>query len=623
MIELNFYPSFFMVPEIESLLTAGQLTPQAAENLDRLEPGAFCHHRSWGYGRIASLDIPGNQIVIDFENKPGHGMQLQYAGESLVFIPNDHIHARRVTENAELKQMAQDDPVGLMRIVLRSMGGQCLPDQVQQALSPSIIAPGSFKKWWESTKRLLKKDGHFQVPPRKTERIILRETAVSRSDELIEQFEASRSPADQIVAADEIIKHIDEFSEPSKLQPVCNALAESSRKMAKLQPLVAFDLALACEAIAEIDPKLRENSGADLATMLREHASQLDEILPKLAATKQRRLLALLPEALTDQWLSASLRLFQIPSSRTVQEVVRLLIEQEETEQLLAHLDKSIRDHSISSDTLVVVCRQRDKTFKALANPRLFRAILSAIERDQFSEIRRGGKLQDLMVDDQELLTDLLQDTTKEEVRDALRTLMFSSVFEELSKRSLMARIIKMQPELEALMSGGSDIEQEDEGLVVSWESMERRKKEYEELVTKKIPENTKDISIARSYGDLRENFEFKSAKEQQAVLMRRKAELELALDRARGTDFTNADTSVVSIGTIVRLKEEEGTDEATYTILGAWDSDPDHGVISYQTSIGQSLLGHKVGEIVEIPTDIGSQRCSIEEILPYRQAEG
>ena len=71
--------------------------------------------------------------------------------------------------------------------------------------------------------------------------------------------------------------------------------------------------------------------------------------------------------------------------------------------------------------------------------------------------------------------------------------------------------------------------------LIVSWSSLEKRSAEYEEIVKVKIPENTKEIAIARSYGDLSENFEFKAAKQMQSVLMRRKAELEQMLHDARG----------------------------------------------------------------------------------------
>jgi transcription elongation factor GreA len=181
-----------------------------------------------------------------------------------------------------------------------------------------------------------------------------------------------------------------------------------------------------------------------------------------------------------------------------------------------------------------------------------------------------------------------------------MRRLMLTPVFDELTKRSLLARIIKLYPELESVVTGEQKEEKID-SLVVSWSSLDKRKTEFEELVNKKIPENSKEIGIARSYGDLRENFEFKAAKEMQAVLMRRKQELESALHRARGTNFENPDLSQVSIGTVVTLRRESSGAEETYTILGAWDSDPDQGIISYQTAIGQALLGHKIGDTVTL----------------------
>src|SRR6185436_19189653 len=116
---------------------------------------------------------------------------------------------------------------------------------------------------------------------------------------------------------------------------------------------------------------------------------------------------------------------------------------------------------------------------------------------------------------------------------------------------------------------------------------------EYEDLVKKNIPDNTKEIALARSYGDLSENFEYKAAKQMQAVLVRRRTELEQLLHRARGTAFENPDTSRVSIGTVVKLKEEKSGKKETYTILGAWDGAPEQNIISYQTAIGQALLGH------------------------------
>src|SRR5262245_20223298 len=102
-----------------------------------------------------------------------------------------------------------------------------------------------------------------------------------------------------------------------------------------------------------------------------------------------------------------------------------------------------------------------------------------------------------------------------------------------------------------------------------------------------------------------------------QSVLMRRKAELETMLHDARGTSFENPDTSRASIGTIVTLRNGETNTEETYTILGAWDGDPDRHIISYQTAIGQALLGHEVGETVSLNTEHGIAQFQIVSIQP------
>jgi transcription elongation factor GreA len=153
----------------------------------------------------------------------------------------------------------------------------------------------------------------------------------------------------------------------------------------------------------------------------------------------------------------------------------------------------------------------------------------------------------------------------------------------------------------------------------VSWASLQRRKAEYDDLISRRIPENSKEIGIARSYGDLRENFEYKAAKEMQTVLMRRKAELEHMLARARGSNFENVDNSQVSIGTVVTLRDRQTDDLIVYSVLGAWDSDPENHVVSYQTAIGQALLGRKPGDCAQLPTETGTREVEIVSIEACR----
>jgi transcription elongation GreA/GreB family factor len=116
----------------------------------------------------------------------------------------------------------------------------------------------------------------------------------------------------------------------------------------------------------------------------------------------------------------------------------------------------------------------------------------------------------------------------------------------------------------------------------------------------------------------LRENHEYKAAKEMQKILMRRKTELESQLVRARGSDFANPRTDVVSVGTIVAVTDLEQNNAEHYTILGAWDSDPEKGVISYLTPVAQSLLNHKAAEEIEVPGDGAKKRYRIDSIAAF-----
>src|SRR5206468_1758366 len=171
-------------------------------------------------------------------------------------------------------------------------------------------------------------------------------------------------------------------------------------------------------------------------------------------------------------------------------------------------------------------------------------------------------------------------------------------------KRSLLAAIIKLYPEVQAMVVGTDKTAAPEAKIIVSWPSLKRREAELEDLDKNQIPQNSKDIGIARGYGDLRENGEFKAAKEMQTVLARRKAELEQMLARAEATEFVNPDISKVTLGTRVTLKDVKSGEVLVFTILGAWDSDLSKGIISYQTAVARALLNHTLGERIELSTD-------------------
>src|SRR5438477_9520454 len=100
-----------MDAELDKLVDAGRLTDKAAERLERLKPGTFCLHKSWGFGRVAEWNLLLSQIVIDFAAKKAHPMQLQYAADNLMPIPPEHFLARKADDLSAVKRLARDQPV--------------------------------------------------------------------------------------------------------------------------------------------------------------------------------------------------------------------------------------------------------------------------------------------------------------------------------------------------------------------------------------------------------------------------------------------------------------------------------------------------------------------------------
>ena len=605
-----------MDAELQKLVDAGKLTTAGAAQLEQLKPGAFCLHKSWGFGRVAEWNLLLHQVVIDFDRKKSHPMQLQYAADNLTPIPAEHFLAQKANDLPALKNLLKETPTAMVRNILESLGGKATQAQISHWLLGEIFSEPEFKRWWDATKKLLKKEGHFLIPTKKNDPIELRTSAISHADELLAFFGQARAPKEQSAALDQVIKFHHEFKEPERqLQSLIDTIEDTAQRNQRLNPAMTFEFVIGRDELLQREPKLHTtHPDLTLERLLVDEEPRLAAILPKLPSAKERHVLHVLPAALGDRWTTRALQLMQGSNARLVGQMPRVFAENGKQDELRIALDRSLREHSATSEMLYWLCKNR-KDWPDLITPELLGAIFSACERDQHNESNsRSTRLRDLLLDDRELIPDIFAGAEIGLARDAMRRLLLSPVFDELTKRSLMARIIKLYPDLQSLVSG-EQAEEKSEALVVSWSSLQKRKAELQELVNKKIPENSKEIGVARSYGDLRENFEFKAAKEMQAVLMRRKSELESALDRARGTAFESPDISQVSIGTIVTLRETTTGREEAYTILGAWDGDPERAIISYQTAIGQALLGHRLGEIVELNADEENGRYAILSI--------
>jgi transcription elongation GreA/GreB family factor len=604
-----------MKEEFEKMALAGKIEGRHIEPLLQLTNSGFCMHRSWGFGRIKTVDTVFARFTIDFPNKPGHTMDLAFAAESLKPIPKEHILARKASDLEGLRQMAALNHLDLIKVVLNSFAGKATVDQIQQVLVPDVIRD-DWKKWLEAAKREMKKDGHFQVPIKKTEPVVYQEQEVSLQNRLLGEFRAAKGLKARVAVATEIFRNAHDLSDrAAAATEVIGALNTEITSYLRTQPSVALEGVFARNDLRAM-AGLATAEGEVTAAQIWAQDTKFGVLMEGLPAVKHRRALESFKTVNPERWHEIVRGSMNVVSAKLCREFAGLLIQEGKFDEVKETLTRLISQHTASSELLLWVAKDRDQAFADILGPEVFRAMLTAMERDQFNE-RRATRLREFVLDDAELLADLTAAADLEIIKDLTRALRLSSVFDDMDKRSLLARLVKSHPAVQSLVTGEQT--RQEAVLVVSWESLQRRNNEYRELVDRKIPANSKEIAIARSYGDLSENHEFKAAKEMQKQLMRQKAEMENQLVRARGTDFANPRTDLVSIGTVVQATDLDSQQSERFAILGAWDFDADKGIISYLTPVGQALLNRKVGDEVEFEVHGARHRHRIDSIEIYK----
>ncbi len=149
--------------------------------------------------------------------------------------------------------------------------------------------------------------------------------------------------------------------------------------------------------------------------------------------------------------------------------------------------------------------------------------------------------------------------------------------------------------------------------VYLTQEGLDDLKKELDDLINVRRPENVQAIKEARALGDLSENAEYDAARNEQAQIENRIKQLEKMLENV--SIITDVQTDTVGIGNTVSIKYVDDDDEEEYKIVGSQEADPFESRISNESPIAQALFDHKVGDIVTVNSPNGSYDVEIVEI--------
>ncbi len=606
---------------LELITRKPELKPAKAK-LESMQPGSYCIHQSWGFGQIKEYDAASSKLIIDFEGKEGHRMDPGFCVVTMQVLPPEHLLVRKETEPDAIEELVSNQQAELVVELLKQYPNGATSAVEVESLLTQVVGADKFKKWWTATKKILAKDPRIAVPPRKTGMYVLREDPVSIEDELIEEYNSTQSAKRRVLIADKLLETVKEKPEiKEQLAVILHGLAtavKDSNQISAAEKLrgawIRNDLANILEVdIADFEPQLNELV-ADVVG--------LDALLTDLPTNLQSRALALIKETHPADWKELSFSLLKSSSGKFTTDCVNFLLENGFDEELLETFERWQTEQNLKEPVLLWIVKNRNSRkygnlVRPMIKPRLLNAIFYAIDYEALQIVTsRRIPLAEILSEDAELIPDLLAEADSETARDLANNLLLNQGFEELTKKSLLARFIKIFPAVQSLLETSEETKAT--GLVVSRESYDKAVAEYDDLVTKQIPENSKAIGVARELGDLKENSEYKMAKQDQSLLLARRNKLEMDLQRAKISDFSEIGTENIGIGSIVKLLDEKSDKEITYTILGAWDSDPEKQIISYQTPLGKALLGKAPGDEVELHIEGVDSLLKIMKIERY-----
>ncbi len=464
-----------MREEFEKLATEGKIRAKDLDALEQLTESGYCMHRTWGLGKITTVDTVLLRFLIDFPDKPEHSMDLGFAAKSLTPLAKDHVLVKVATDLQGLQEMAAVNHIDLIKLVLKSYGGSATVAQIQDALVPDVIGD-DWRKWWEAVRKEIKKDGHFRVPVKKSEPIEYNEEVVSLQARLLGDMQLARGLKAKLAVAMEILKSQDDLENVTEAYQLAMGLLDHELpNYLKNQPELVLDAifarndmrkALRIEANGE---QIEDQAVWDLI-------NDLPAFMEALPATRNKLALASYKHHHPESWEADFTDLLNQSQMKLAGDIVQLFNDAGKSDEIKETLTRLVNQHQASSELMLWLGKSRSDTYADILGPEVFRAMITAMERDQFNE-KRTSRLNDFIMGDMDLLPELIETADLEVVKDLTRALQFSSCFDDMDKRSLLGRIVKIYPAIQALISGEATTS-EDRGLLVSWDSLLRRRSE-------------------------------------------------------------------------------------------------------------------------------------------------
>lgn len=545
------------------------------KSLERLEDflkydiGRVFYFEKFGLGEVVSMNPEKKELVIDFKKQKGYFLKLDVARGLLQPVPEGTFLYKKYKNIEELRLLANKDPAGLVLYLLKSIKEPLTTGDIKNHLK-DVIDENEIDRFWESVRKRLEKDECIKVESKKGQKVYQFISGISKKDAYIESFKKGDT--------DEKYSLVERCAkeQPEIFNEMIGLLISFANENYKTIPARALDILYLCEEYKKtginytVDEILKYEKYENIILNLKtsEHKKKFLEEIKKRESGNWQKIYQLIMGVSDDTKLINQIETELKNSGFDITEFYNsVLLMPQKLSGVFQYMLKNIANGSLQEFA-------KPKYLPRMINNLEYIKGVKNIFFKGFTLERFDGIIKKADV------------TEAKKIKDAL---IKSTVLKDYEKNDYIKIIDYHFPQLK---------EKKEDYIYTTQAALERKKKELEYLLVVEIPENKKEISRAREFGDLSENFEYKAAKERQDQLYQRVRMLESELHRAKIIDLNNVDTSRVGIGTKVTLKSLKDDSTIEYTILGPWDGDLSKNIISNESPLAKNiLLEKKIGD--------------------------
>lgn len=589
------------------------------------DTGNFVFHRSWGIGRISS--ISGDQITIDFVKKRGHTMSLKMAVNALDVLPKDHIWVlRAVWKKEKLHGLVKKNIEWALKTVIRSLGNNADMKKIKAELVPAILTQGEWSSWSTKARQVLKTNPDFGTLTDKADHFVVRDQPITFEEKIYNKFRAEKDYFDRVKTIEEFLAYVENEGgdgiDSEFFREMFEFFANFVRNVSQVDEYVVASELVLSKVVGRF-PFLKADVELDFSRMYNQ-IEDIETVFSRLNSSELRKRFLSNVRGLDKNWGAVFARLLPYHLSR---DILMELEKHGKRDLIVAFVGRVYESYREMRETFVWLVRNcaEDPWLQeiGLTEERQLIAMIHIYDLtfrdiDNRKDVSANRKI------NKQVQSYLFKDGYLEGFLDRADEDSVSRIFTLISDvkdmdpkvlLDLKQRIIERFPGFHFYGDETGPEVSTRKVLYCTAASYQAKQEEYNYLQQVEVPQNSKEIEVARSYGDLRENAEYKAAMERQDSLNNRAARLKTELEQARIVKRKDVDPQQIAYGTKVALTDLNTEKQLEYTILGPWESDPSRGVINYQSPLGNKLLRAKPGDSLKFEINETKYNVRVEGI--------